>query len=344
MLFHAGTLWRLNEAGYLPKLGRISSVSGGSITSAVLGLHWNELAFNDAGVAQAFVDEVIAPIRRMANTTIDEFAIARGLLLPGSISDRVVAAYSKHLYADKTLQDLPDSPKFVINAANLQSGALWRFTKRYMRDYKVCGVDRPKVRLAVAVAASSAFPPFLSPLRLTIDPATVNPGNEPLHRPPFTTRAVLTDGGVYDNLGLETVWKRCKTVFVSDGGGQMQPAGKQKGNWISQGLRAHDVIDNQVRALRKRGAVASFDAKTRAGGYWGMRTKVADYGDGVRLSCPFDSTQKLARVSTRLKRLNDQTQDRLINFGYAITDAALRRYFDQALPNPHGFPYEGGVG
>ena len=33
MLFHLGALWRLNELGYLKKLARISSVSGGSITS-----------------------------------------------------------------------------------------------------------------------------------------------------------------------------------------------------------------------------------------------------------------------------------------------------------------------
>src|ERR1035437_6460162 len=37
MLFHLGALWRLNELGYLPKLNRISSVSGGSITAGVLG-------------------------------------------------------------------------------------------------------------------------------------------------------------------------------------------------------------------------------------------------------------------------------------------------------------------
>ena len=43
MLFHLGTLWRLNELGYLGKLDRISSVSGGSITSGVLAAHWSEL-------------------------------------------------------------------------------------------------------------------------------------------------------------------------------------------------------------------------------------------------------------------------------------------------------------
>jgi NTE family protein len=35
MLFHLGVLWRLNEIGWLPKLNRISSISGGSITASV---------------------------------------------------------------------------------------------------------------------------------------------------------------------------------------------------------------------------------------------------------------------------------------------------------------------
>ena len=33
MLYHVGALWRVNELGMLPKLARISSVSGGSITA-----------------------------------------------------------------------------------------------------------------------------------------------------------------------------------------------------------------------------------------------------------------------------------------------------------------------
>ena len=45
MLFHLGALWRLNELACLPKLTRISSVSGGSITAGVLGHRWSRLAF-----------------------------------------------------------------------------------------------------------------------------------------------------------------------------------------------------------------------------------------------------------------------------------------------------------
>ena len=43
-LFHIGSLWRLNELGWLKRLAEITSVSGGSITAGWLGLRWKERA------------------------------------------------------------------------------------------------------------------------------------------------------------------------------------------------------------------------------------------------------------------------------------------------------------
>src|SRR5437660_8804540 len=78
MLFHLGALWRLNELAYLPKLLRISSVSGGSITAGILGYRWHSLAFvND--VATMFQKEVVVPIRTLAGKTIDVGDILRGI-------------------------------------------------------------------------------------------------------------------------------------------------------------------------------------------------------------------------------------------------------------------------
>src|SRR5262245_40233407 len=71
MLFHLGALGRLNDAGFLCKLDRISSVSGGSITAGMLGLKWSRLRFDDNGVATNFVREVVEPIRVIAGKTID---------------------------------------------------------------------------------------------------------------------------------------------------------------------------------------------------------------------------------------------------------------------------------
>src|ERR1700759_2347222 len=54
MLFHIGLLKRLNDAGVLKGVQRFSSVSGGSITSGLLGLRWKDLTFGADDVATNF--------------------------------------------------------------------------------------------------------------------------------------------------------------------------------------------------------------------------------------------------------------------------------------------------
>lgn len=342
MVFHLGALWRLYEANLLGKLDRISSVSGGSITAATLALKWRALSFDGTQVEQDFVREVVKPIRALAGETIDAESVILGAILPGNVSDRVAAAYESHLFGKATLQDLPDAPRFVINATNVQSGVLWRFMKPYMRDYRVGEVRNPTVSLAMAVAASSAFPPVLSPVHLRLDPSGFTAGSGmDLQREPFTRKVVLTDGGVYDNLGLETVWKRCETVLVSDGGGQMQPEEEPKSDWARHAYRVLDMVDNQVRALRKRQLIDSFEQRKRKGTYWGIRTDIADYALADALACPHERTLELARTPTRLKRMDDRLQERLINWGYAVCDAALRKHLDPGLKPPARIPYPG---
>ena len=214
----------------------------------------------------------------------------------------------------------------------------------YMRDYLVGEVKNPKVELAVAVAASSAFPPILSPLKLEFEERDFTPGDEPLHRSPYTTDVYLTDGGVYDNLGLETAWKRYKTILVSDGGGKMEPDPEPDTDWARHALRINDLIDNQVRSLRKRQVIDSFRAKDRTGAYWGIRTNIADYQLGSTLPCPHEKTLVLARLATRLQRMDGQIQERLINWGYAVCDAAIRKHVNPELAQG-AFPYAAaGVG
>ena len=346
MLFHVGALWRLNEAAYLPKVERVSSVSGGSITAGVLALAWPKLAFDAAGVAQGFQAEVVEPLRRLAGKTIDFPAIAIGLITPGvTIGERIAGAYRKHLFGQSTLQDLPDRPRFVFNATNIQSGVLWRFAKPYMRDYRVGEVKAPQVDVATAVAASSAFPPFLSPVVLKLDEATYTADSGELQRAPFTTRPFLTDGGVYDNLGLETVWERYETILISDGGGHMKEQEKPKRLWPLHAYRVLGVIDSQVRALRKRSAIADFRAGRQKGTYWGIWTNIADYGLSSTLPCPHDLTLRVAATPTRLGKMDAGVQERLINWGYAVCDAAMRSHVEPGLPPGGAFPYPAsGVG
>lgn len=344
MLFHLGSLWRLNELGYLPRLQRVSSVSGGSITAALLALRWLDLDFDQHGVARRLDELLVKPIRKFGGRTIDALSVIGGLLGPGGAGDRVAEAYREHLYGETTLQDLPDSPRFVINATNVQSGVLWRFMKPYMRDYRVGEVKKPQVELAFAVAASSAFPPVLSPVSLKLDAQDFTPGSGTnLQREPFTTDVVLSDGGVYDNLGLETAWKKYDTILVSDAGGHLEPEAEPKHDWVRHTQRILFVIDNQVRALRKRQVIDSFVLGARRGTYWGIRTDISNYDLPDALPCPHAATLRLAGVATRLKGLDAETQERLINWGYASCDAAMRKHVGDGIQHPPKFPYPRGV-
>ncbi|TCA75011.1 patatin-like phospholipase family protein [Rhizobium leguminosarum bv. viciae] len=344
MLFHVGSLWRLYESGVLGKVHRISSVSGGAITAAILAQTWDQLMKSDRDV-DVFKATIVTPIRKLASKTIDIPAIVKAILFPATTGEYVAAAYRRYLFGDATLQDLPNSPIFVINATNVQSGALWRFTRKYMRDYRVGEVEYPDVLLSVAVAASSAFPPFLSPLELRLHPDRFTKGSgKDLQREPFDRMAVLTDGGVYDNLGLETVWKRCAAVLVSDGGGKMTPSARPARNWLCHSRRVLDLVDNQVRALRKRQLIESYtlpaaDEHHREGGYWGIRTDIRKYGLSNALPCPFEKTTALADMPTRLARVAPTLQEKLINWGYAVCDAAVRKHVDPSITAPQDFPY-----
>lgn len=342
MLFHVGVLWRLNDAGVLVELDRVSSVSGGSITAGVLARSWGSLEFDAAGKAGRFVEAVVDPVRRLASRTIDVGAVLAGLAIPfRSVSDQVAAAYRKHLFGRITLQALPDRPRFVINATNMESSALMRFSKPFLADYRVGIVRDPDVELADAVAASSAFPPFLAPYVLDLRKAqwVVDPLNFP---PPKGNRGKisLADGGIYDNLGLETAWKRYQTILVSDGGGgPLDAMARPWSDWPRQMIRVLMIMDSQVRALRKRQVVDAFTDGRRSGMYVGIRSSLADYPVADPLTILPASGHTLAETPTRLAALADTLQRDLINWGYAICDAGLRSYFRPGVARGT-LPYE----
>lgn len=338
MLFHLGTLWRLFELDLLPDAARISSVSGGSITAGTLALAWDRLDWTST---QSYVDAVVVPIRRLADRTIDVDAGGLGRFVWRDAGFWIERAYRKQLFGDATLQNLPAAPRFVFNATNLHNGRLWRFSRPFMGDWRTGRIMNPDLPLARAVAASSAFPPFLSPMTVAFDPARLVGGDgsnaERAH-------ALLTDGGVYDNLGLETVWKNYRTLFVSDGGAGLTDQAAPSRLWTLQSYRALSIIQDQVGALRTRQLIGSFKAPARSplkreGAYFGIGDTLGPQHSADCLPCPPARTAALAVTPTRLKRLSEQHQEQLINWGYAICDAQVRRFHAPGAPPPTAFPY-----
>ena len=219
MLFDLGSVWRLNELGWLPKLDMVTSVSGGSITNAILATRWKHLTWT-AGVATNFESIVAEPIIGFASRSIDISAGLSGLLSPwDSVSDRLAKVYDRHLFLGDTLQNsVPEpvpghTPRFLFYATSLQTGVGVRIEKKRIGDYRIGEVPNPDLSIAKVVATSSAFPPFLSPSILRLDPTSWirTDGADLYDSEEFRQRMVLTDGGVYDNMGLQAL-ERCSTV------------------------------------------------------------------------------------------------------------------------------------
>jgi NTE family protein len=343
MLFHTGAFWRLSEMGLLARLDRISSVSGGSIVSAKVALEWERLQ----SLAD-YVQHVVKPIRRLARWWIDYPCIVLGETFPGGVAKFVSLTYRLFLFGNKRLRDLPTAPEFIINATNVETGSLWRFSREFMADWQVGTIERPELALADAVAASSAFPPFLSPFVLRVRPEDFKPDKKKI-KAEMRSNILLTDGGVYDNLGMETVWKSYRNVLVSDAGAAVAPQADPHSDWFRHAKRVMGINYNQVASLRKRQLIASYrlpsDNKARRrGAYWGIGSDVANYHFPDSLEADFDETTRLARLGTQLHPFSRADDERLINWGYAICDTAIRRHFSKFGPYPPPeFPYPGGV-
>jgi NTE family protein len=345
VLFHVGVLRRLNQMGVLPRLARISSVSGGSIVAGLLAVRWTRLAFDGNDVASNFDAEVEAPLRSFCSRNIDAVSILSGALNPfKTAGDEVADEYREHLGMGVSLQSLPDSPRFVFNSTNYATGTSFRFSKPYAGDYRIGLIDSPDIEVAIAVACSSAFPPVLAPIELDMpDPGAFRrtEGADLWAREDFRRRLQLADGGVYDNLGLETVWGRYETILVSDAGKPFELDAGVGSFAPKQIFRVMDIGLNQALSLRKRMLIEAYKAGQRKGTFWAINTPIAAYNAEGALPATLDKINDLSSIRTRLDRFRKQEQCELINWGYAVCDAAIRARAPQVarqLPAP-AWPY-----
>ena len=281
-----------------------------------------------------FADVFVDPVRRMAGIGIDIKAVVVGAVLPlMSISELLAKTYRKHLFGDATSAGPPGQPPLRLQRHQPGIRCADAVSKPYLADYRVGRILKPEIDIAVAVAASSAFPPILSPCIIDLkDQTWVTDEENDLTAPGYRDKIKLSDGGVYDNLGIETAWKRYKTVLVSDAGGQIADDPDPGSDWARQTARVLLLIDNQVRSLRKRQVLDSFNAKARSGMYVGIRSDIAHFPKAVLKADPA-TTHELADLPTRLDAMNDAQQERLINWGYVVCDAGLRSHLADTVSN-----------
>ncbi len=343
--FHLGALIRLEELGLLARLARVSSVSGGSIAAGLLGLRWKTLGFDAAtGRAANFQAGFVQPLRAfLTSVNIDIPQILLGLVLPfESSADRLAGAYADHLYGKATLQDLPkdgEGPRFVLVATNYELNSLWRFSQKYAADYRVGMIDLPTFPLARIVAASSGFPPFFCPLTLDFGAAPPKPApGADRNSGRFLQRALLCDGGVYDNMGLEPIWKRYGTLLVSNAGDLIEET-RLPGEWFSLLERILGMIHRQAENNRQRMLMILANSGQRKVAYWPLRNTLDKYPTHTAYAPTPGQVTGAQKEAVRLWSLSPDAFARLANHGYTLCDAAVRSYLDTAAPAPTGMPF-----
>jgi NTE family protein len=236
--FHLGCLRALNRLGLLDGVVVLSTVSGGSVIGACFHAHPGDFASFEAKIRALLAQGLVVPMRRklfsalgikvaVAFTVIGIVALAVTLVkallrIVGLVTPRSLAVHFErfeirsplHRFASRTtlleaalddllfkralLNDLPSQPHLVINATELRTGSAFRFGTMESGSWRWGKLHRNSVSVAHAVAASAAYPLFLPAIDETLtfekDGALKN------------SRVILTDGGIYDNLGLGCLW------------------------------------------------------------------------------------------------------------------------------------------
>jgi NTE family protein len=239
--FHLGCLRALHDRGVLDKVRVISSVSGGSVIAAAYA-YWSG-SFEEFDkrvvnllrrgfqrrIAIAALTSRVAP--RIAFTLMISggtallLTILRWLIscagsifgfqtndlesrllhladrLPqlGSLTTAFEYVLSQDLFGTTSVKDVV-RPELdvIINACDLRTGTAFRFTNRDSGGWRYGRIDEERpVSLAKAVAASAAYPLILPPLPEEF--TFVRRGKR------AKEAVVLTDGGVFDNLGVAAI-------------------------------------------------------------------------------------------------------------------------------------------
>lgn len=304
--FHLGVFRKLQSMGILWKLDLLSCVSGGSIAGAYLAANWGD-------------DKALDRLEKYLKTTsIAVASVVAGVLNPfESRLDKLAETYDRDLFKKKTLEDLDGGPRLYLNATNLASGNLFFFVTgekkgAEMGEHELGTRAAKKFSLARAVAASSAFPPVFPPLKLKKKDYDV----------PDVDYITLTDGGVYDNLGANPLFRERNALdyaLVSDAGKPFALDDRPT-EWGSIVLKESiGILMEQVRGLQFKRLELTLAAKQKPKGIWFSIDSVEGEAQ------PGDSAFASA-VGTNLKKLSDAEMAVLTRHSAALLTSRIDRY------------------
>ncbi|MES3638046.1 patatin-like phospholipase family protein [Mycobacterium intracellulare] len=202
--FGLGCLRALNDRDLLQHVRVVSGISGGSLLTAMWAYGPSDFAQFDASVVTMLrnslqyelIRRTLTPPAITRNLSSVAAAVITGRPRRRNRTDSLVAAFGARSFGQRSMNEVTHpNLTTVISATDMTSGNAMRFGS-HVSGCSAHGEIISPVTVAEAVASSAAFPVLLPALRREYefrDRATgaVN-----------TKTVVMTDGGVYDNLGL----------------------------------------------------------------------------------------------------------------------------------------------
>lgn len=216
--FHLGCLRALHDLDVLNDVKVLSSISGGSVIGAYYA-YSPEKSFEDfekeikvilkKGFQLKTFMEMLKPQRLapvLASFTLsciqEPFALftKNDWLLPRfqSRTDMLRYVFSNELFKDLMISSpRRNNMEVVIGACELRTGTAFRFGNLCSGNGRFGEIEHNDIDLAFAVAASAAHPVLLPAFDKSL--SFEKQGRKSKHR------VILTDGGVYDNLGVQVL-------------------------------------------------------------------------------------------------------------------------------------------
>jgi NTE family protein len=328
-LFHLGSLRRINELGALSRLDLISAVSGGSIVAAHLAQQLYGRWPTEGTKISDWDSAIEMPFRKFVERDIRTAPVLRSMLpqiRQVSAAESLRNQYAKHL-SNLRLDELTDGPEIIFGATELVHRRYWSSSRSGVGSPSTGYPElTPKLSrewtVARAVAASSCFPPVFRPMDITklVPDWYLDRLGEA-----YPKRLLLSDGGLYDNTGYLAAWNKCDTVLISDGGGSVGV--KYGDSVLYRLLRYQSVQEYSGRGWTKAFILSNLMSEHQEGAYWGLHTKTAKYGVDLPATYPSALVEGvISKIRTDLAPFTKPEQEILINHGYLLAAAAMRRW------------------
>jgi NTE family protein len=210
-------------------------------------------------------------------------------------------------------------------------GVNWIFERSRIGDF-VAGYCEPgNTTIAEAVAASSCFPPVFQPMPVSGKAPALRRGKYPIgaSRDSLLRGLSLTDGGVYDNMGLEPVWKNHSTIIVSDGGASFQF--QLSRTPMRRLLYYNGIIGDQASKVRRRWLMPLYLEEKIEGAFWSVSSAVDNYDPGAPGYSTKFAKGLIGRIRTDMDAFSEGEAKVLENHGFTLADVALRCHTPRLL-------------